>query len=122
MVKNYGYNKNRDPNYWLKTSQAIWNDQTLTHDEKMEAQLELAQKYQSEKRNSDGKEKVRKKILENQPADKRYQNIKNKLGLSQRESPERVIQELRRLKNKSDATWKALKLNKEETLREYGIN
>ena len=70
---------------------------------------------------SSPKKAVTKKILQNQPASSDYQNIKNKLGLSQRESRARVIKELKRLKNKSPATWKALKLDKVKTLKKYGI-
>ena len=87
----------------------------------MRAQEVIVQQYQQEKRNSKGKTKVRKTILMNQPDNKDYQNIKNKLGLSQRVSQARVKQELRRLKNKSPATWKALKLDKAKTLKKYGI-
>lgn len=49
------------------------------------------------------------------------QNIKNKLGLSQDEPESRVVKELKRLAKKSDSTWKALNLNKKETLKKYGI-
>lgn len=48
-------------------------------------------------------------------------NIKNKLGLSQSSSEARVKQELKRLSTKSDATWRALGLNKSKTLKYYGI-
>ena len=115
MAKNkYGYNRLTDPNYWAKTSRAIWRDSKLSSDRKMKAQEKLVQEYYKEKRE-------KKKILRNQPDNKDYQNIKSKLGLSQRESRARVIAELKRLKNKSKATWKALKLDKEKTLKKYGI-
>ena len=120
-VNKYGYARLTDPDYWVKTSQAIWRDSKLSSKEKMNAQVKLVQQYQQEKRNSKGTRKVRKKILQNQPANSDYQNIKNKLGLSQRTSRRRVIAELRRLKNKSNATWKALKLDKKKTLKKYGI-
>ena len=122
MVKNkYGFYRETDPSYWVKTSKAIWNDSALSFDKKMMAQEKLVQEYQKEKRNSTGKTKVRKKILKDQPDSSDYQNIKNKLGLSQRTTRIRVIAELKRLKNKSNATWKSLKLDKEKTLKKFGI-
>ena len=122
MVKNkYGYDRSTDPDYWVKTSRAIWRNSKLTSKQKMSAQVKLVQQYQEDKRNSKGKTKVRKKSLQNQPSSSDYQNIKNKLGLSQKVSQARIKQELRRLKNKSPATWKALKLDKAKTLKKYGI-
>lgn len=47
--KKYGFSKS-NPDYWLKTSQAIWTDNGLTQDDKMKAQGELVQIYQNEKR------------------------------------------------------------------------
>jgi len=121
-VNKYGYNRLTDPNYWIKTSRAIWRDpKILSFEKKMKAQEKLVREYQEEKRNSKGTKKVRKKTLQNQPASSDYQNIKNKLGLSQRTPRGRVIAELRRLSKKSKATWKALKLDKEKTLKKYGI-
>ena len=117
----YGYDRSTDPDYWVKTSRAIWRDSKLSSNQKMRAQVLLVQQYQQEKRNSKRTRKVRKKILQNQPSPSDYQNIKNKLGLSQRESRARVIRELKRLKNKSAATWKALKLDKAKTLKKFGI-
>ena len=115
MAKNkYGYDKSADPNYWSKTSRAIWRDPEISFERKMRAQEKLVQQYYKEKRE-------RKKILTNQPDNQDYQNIKNKLGLSQREPRIRVIAELKRLKKKSNATWKALGLNKEKTLKKYNI-
>lgn len=70
------------------------------------------------KRRSKGRVKEAEKAEKVYPD---YQNIKNKLGLSQSESIERVKKELDRLKNKSDATWKALKLNKKKVLKDYDI-
>jgi len=122
VAKNkYGYDRSTDPDYWVKTSRAIWRDSKLSSNQKMRAQVLLVQQYQQEKRNSKGTKKVRKKTLQNQPASSDYQNIKNKLGLSQRTPRGRVIAELRRLSKKSKATWKALKLDKEKTLKKYGI-
>ncbi len=60
--------------------------------------------------------------IEKYPDSTDFQNIKNKLGLSQGEPDSRVIQELRRLKDKSDATWNAIGLNKKETLKRYNIS
>jgi len=48
-------------------------------------------------------------------------NIKNKIGLSQKSTQAEVKAALKRLSTKSNATWKALNLNKNETLREYGL-
>lgn len=42
------------------------------------------------------------------------QNIKNRLGLSQKATREQVKAELIRLKKKSEATWRALKLTKKD--------
>lgn len=47
--------------------------------------------------------------------------VRAAIGYSMSESKDRVIKELRRLSKKSDATWKALGLNKKETLKRYGI-
>ena len=49
------------------------------------------------------------------------QNIKNKLGLSQSVSDDRVRQEVLRIAGKSQATRKASKLTKEEFAR-FGVN
>jgi len=51
MAKNkYGYDRLTDPNYWMKTSRAIWRDPTMSFDKKMNAQEKLVQEYQKEKR------------------------------------------------------------------------
>ena len=114
MAKNkYGFDRNTDPDYWRKTSQAIWRDSSLTPDQKMAAQEKLVQQYQIEKREP-------KTILQNQPPS-RNQNIKNKLGLSQSVSPSRVIDEIMRLSVKPDKTWKNLGLNKQQVLKQYGV-
>lgn len=47
--------------------------------------------------------------------------IKNRLGLHSGSSVEMVRKELKRLKPKSEATWKALKLNKAKILKDYKI-
>ena len=114
MAKNkYGFDRNTDSNYWQKTSQAIWKDSSLNHDQKMAAQEKLVQQYQIEKREP-------KTILQNQPPS-RNQNIKNKLGLSQSVSASRVIDEIMRLSTKPEKTWKNLGLNKQQILKQYGL-
>jgi hypothetical protein len=47
--------------------------------------------------------------------------VRAAIGYSMSESKDRVIKELKRLAKKSDATWKALGLNKSKTLKAYGI-
>ena len=59
-MKDYGYKRTSDPDYWLKNSQAIWGDPALTHDEKMNAQGELVQEYQKEKRDKSAREAIKK--------------------------------------------------------------
>ena len=114
MAKNkYGFDRNTDSNYWVRTSRAIWSDSSLNRDQKMVAQEKLVQQYQIEKREP-------KVILQNQPST-RNQNIKNKLGLSQSTSPSRVIDEIMRLSAKPESTWKKLGLNKQQVLRQYGL-
>lgn len=56
----YGANKKTDPDYWMKTSQYIWNDNGLTIDEKMSAQEQLVQEYQKEKRDKTARDKARR--------------------------------------------------------------
>ncbi len=115
--KKYGFSK-QDPDYWLRTSGAIWSDGGLSTDEKMQAQLDLVQIYQKEKRE--------KKEIQTGQDIGNDENIKNLLGLSQSEDESRVKRELIRLKDKSKATWQALGLHKigktkEEILRDYGV-
>ena len=51
--------------------------------------------------------------------------VRAAIGYSMSESKDRVIKELNRLKNKSDATWKSIekaaKMPKKEILKHYGI-
>ena len=61
-------------------------------------------------------EKAKEKHLDSSE----LQNLKNRLGLSQREPESRVIRELQRLRNKSQRTWKALKLT-EADFEKFGI-
>ena len=61
---------------------------------------------------------------ENEKAEKKTSdtsNIKNCLGLSQKATKNQVKAELIRLKKKSEATWRALKLTKKD-FEDYGIN
>ena len=109
MAKNkYGYDRLTDPDYWVKTSRAIWRDRKMSLDTKMKAQEKVFKEYQKGKRKK-------------KPEGDDLPTIRKKLGLSQRASRGEVIRMLNRLKNKSLATWKALKLNKEETLKKFGI-
>ena len=52
-------------------------------------------------------------------------NIRDGIGYANHESKDRVIKELKRLKNKSSATWKSIekraKMTKKEILKHYGI-
>ncbi len=66
-------------------------------------------------------EETVKKIYREQYDTIAISNIKNRLGLSQKATRDDVVKELKRLRSKSDKTWQALKLNKKETLKIYGI-
>jgi len=115
--KKYGFSEN-DPDYYLNTSRAIWDDGGLTFEDKIEVMGPLIKSYMSKKEKE-------KKIATGQDKGN-DENIKNLLGLSQSASEEDVKKELTRLKPKSKATWKALKLHKigktkEEILTEYGV-
>lgn len=115
--KKYGFSKS-NPNYWINLSNAIWNDNGLSMDEKMEAQKQLVSEYQTEKRKQ-------LEILEEQPPSD-LQNIKNALGLAQGSPLSQLRDELARLKDKSEATWSAITkkvgLSKKEILEKYDIN
>ena len=116
MSNKYGYSKT-DPDYWLKTSQAIWNDNSMTTDEKFQAQEALTKEYLGEKRE--------KKTITRGVKTQLHANIRNAIGYSQSESDERVKTELKRLKTKSDATWKAIEkragMTKKEILKTFGL-
>jgi len=61
-----------------------------------------------------------KKAAKNNITSADFQNIKNKLGLSQRDKEARVKQVLRRLSSKSKRAWSAIGITKED-FRRFGI-
>lgn len=54
----YGFSKN-DPEFWVRTTRAIFDDPELTREKKMEVVAELVQVYQSEKRDKSAREKAK---------------------------------------------------------------
>ena len=100
-------NKNsNDPNYYFQ----------LKHNRP--TALSVNKYLQGLKRRSKGRVSEEKRAAKIYPD---YSNIKNKLGLSQSTSHEKVVEMLKKFSTKSDATWKALKLNKKKVLSDYGI-
>ena len=68
----------------------------------------------------EGRKKEAKRAEKKHLTSKDLQNIKNKLGLTQRTKEYRVIAELKRLSRKKPKTWKALGLTPDD-FKEYGI-
>lgn len=55
----YGYSRSNDPDYWVKTTHAIFSDPALTRDEQMDAVEDLVQEYYKEKRDKSAREAAR---------------------------------------------------------------
>jgi len=58
MPNKYGYDKT-DPDYWIKTTRAIFDDPALTREDKLEEVTKLVQEYQAEKRDKTAREKAK---------------------------------------------------------------
>ena len=71
------------------------------------------------RRQPEGRKTEAKKAESNHITSKDFQNIKNKLGLSQKENDEKVRYALRRLAKKP-RTWKVVGITKDDFIR-FGI-
>lgn len=72
------------------------------------------------KRQPEGRKKEAEKARKKHVTSEDFQNIKNKLGLSQRAKEEKVISELKRISRKSARTARALGITKEDYAK-FGI-
>ena len=119
----YGFSKTLGEKYWIKTSRAILADKELSTDRKMRAQEKLLKSYFLSKNKKDNNTRNPTVLRESNTntSSNCHQEVILKLKLPRNTSRTRAAQEIKRLKNKSQATWKVLKLNKERTLRCYGL-
>ena len=59
MPNKYGYDKATDPEYWVKTTRAIFDDPAYSRDEKMAEVTKLVQEYQAEKNDKSARNKLK---------------------------------------------------------------